>query len=52
MDLEVFDDADLRAGDLDVLAGDQERGVVEDRPDLVVTVTLVARAQAEDQRHG
>ena len=52
VDLELLDHADLRPGDLHVLAGDQEGGVVEDRPDLVVTAPIVAGARAEDQRHG
>ena len=35
-DVDVGDRADLGAGDPDVLAGDQEARVVEDRPDLVL----------------
>ena len=43
--------ADLDAGDLHVLAGDDRHGVVEDRPDLV-GAAVVARARAEDRHDG
>ena len=42
------DRADADAGDLDVLAGDHEAGVVEDRADLVVLAFLAA---PEDEDH-
>ena len=46
----VVDLADLRARDHHVLAGDRERGVVEDRADLVVAAVVAARAHADDER--
>ena len=47
-DLDVGDRADLDAGDLDVLAGDDEAGVVEDRADAVGVVVVAGH---DDERH-
>ena len=50
-DVERLDPADLDAGDLDVLAGDDEAGVVEDRADLV-GAAVVARADGQHRGGG
>ena len=50
-DRDVVDRADLDAGDLDVLAGDDEAGVVEDRA-YAVGLRVVARDQDERQQRG
>ncbi len=49
-----FDDADLDAVDLDVLARDHVRGIVEDRPDLVALVGSAGRdgEQQDGQQRG
>ena len=50
-DLEIGDLADLDAGDLDVLAGDDEPGVVEDRAHLVAVLVLARDHEDDDDRH-
>ena len=51
-DVERVDLADLDARDLDVLAGDHEAGVVEDRADLVGAAVAGARGQHRGGGHG
>jgi hypothetical protein len=51
-ELDVDDAAGLRPGDLHVLAGDQERGVVEDRVDAVVAALRTAAARRAQRQPG